>query len=74
MTALFEWKLTKQSCTQILVMTHSYDITISRAPYIYYGPTCKTKKEQPCEIGDTRSNKFEAGKLFDDLFQRPLRH
>ena len=25
MAALFEWKLTKQSRTQILVMTHSYD-------------------------------------------------
>ena len=68
--ALFEWKLTKRSCTQILVMTHDYDNTISCALYIYY----KTKKEPPCDTRDTRSQSFEVGKLFENLFQHPLRH
>ena len=48
--------------------------TISCAPYICYGPTYKTKKERPCETRDTRSNKFEVGKLLDVLFQCPLKH
>ena len=32
--------------------------TLSRVPYIYYGPTYKTMKERPCETKDTKNNKF----------------
>ena len=62
MAALFEWKLTKRSCTQILVMMHSYDTPYHVCSIFTMAQCIRRRKNGPVrlEIPEATNLKWES--------------